>query len=360
MKLRIGLVTMSLILSVLIGLSLSLMTNGNDKGESEADNRLLIGLSMDTLKEARLQRDRDIFVARAEEMGARVLVESANSDDSRQIRDVQALLSNDVDVLVIVPHNGKAMAKAVNIAHEAGIAVIAYDRMITDCDLDLYISFDNVKVGAMQAKYLVEHLSQNRKSRIVRVFGAKTDNNAFLVKQGQDNILAPFLEKEQTEVIHADWADNWSPAMAKKITNAAITQQGSRFDAILASNDGTAGGAIQALMEEGLAGKILVTGQDADLVACQRIAVGTQAMSIYKPIRRLATHAAEVAVKMSRGEPVIAAQGIYNGKVEVPSILLNVTVVTRENLQETVIADLFHTYDDVYRNIPEQQRPRRE
>ncbi len=120
---------------------------------------------------------------------------------------------------------------------------------------------------------------------------------------------------------------------------------------ILASNDGTAGGAIQALLEEGLDGKVMVTGQDADLVACQRIAAGTQAMSIYKPIKNLANRVAELAVAMAHGTPIIVRKGVHNNQVEVPSVMLEVIVVTKDNLRETVIADGFHAEEDVYRNV---------
>jgi len=349
MRLRIALVVLSLVLSVLIGWTLS-HRGGPGAVAATARKQVLIGLSMDTLKEARWQKDREIFVKTANDLGANVLVQSANSDDTRQMEDVRSLLSNQIDILVIVPHNARAMANAVNLAHDAGIPVIAYDRMITDCDLDLYISFDNVKVGEKQAQYVIENMPKGagKKMRIVRIFGAKTDNNAFLYKQGQDNILNPYLKRGEVEIIHEDWAENWKPESAKKITDAAITQNGTNFDAILASNDGTAGGAIQALMEEGLAGKILVTGQDAELVACQRIAAGTQSMTIYKPIRKLASAAAEIAVKMGKRLPVVAKGSINNGKIDVPSVLLEVITVTKDNLKSTVIADGFLSNADVY------------
>lgn len=355
MKMRIGLVVLSLILSVLIGLSLS---HGGRSGASNVPGtkkNLLIGLSMDTLKEARWQKDREIFEKAAKDLGAEVLIQSANSDDTRQMQDVEALLSRGVDVLVIVPHNARAMASAVYKAHEAGVPVIAYDRIITDSDLDIYISFDNVKVGEKQAQFVIDHLPKGKKARIVRIFGAKTDNNAFQFKQGQDNILKPYLERGQIEIIHEDWAENWKPENAKKIANAAITRHGTDFDAILASNDGTAGGAIQALMEEGLAGKILVTGQDAELVACQRIAAGTQAMTIYKPIRKLASAAAELAYRLGKREPVIAKDTTNNGKIDVPAVLLEVITVTPENLKSTVIADGFHSEAEVYGATPAKQ-----
>jgi D-xylose transport system substrate-binding protein len=355
MKIRIVFVVLSFILSVLIGLTLSM---GNRRAEGPASNvQPLVGFSMDTLKESRWQKDKQLFVAAAEKLGARVLVQSANSDDTRQMQDIEALLSNNVDVLVIVPHNARAMAQAVNKAHEAGVPVIAYDRLITDCDLDLYISFDNVKVGEKQAQYALDHLPKGRKLKVVRIFGAKTDNNALLFKRGQDNILSPLLKSGDVQALHEDWAENWKPENAKKIANAAITSHGSNFDAILAANDGTAGGAIQALAEEGLAGKILVTGQDAELVACQRIAAGTQAMTIYKPIHKLANAAADLAVKLAKKMPVIATATTNNGRMDVPSVLLEVITVTRDNLKSTVIADGYHSYQDVYGNIPANKRP---
>jgi D-xylose transport system substrate-binding protein len=303
---------------------------------------------MDTLKEERWQSDRDLFLAKAKELGADVTYLSANSIDTQQITDVQSLITNKVDALVIIPHNGEAMAKGVALAHEAGIPVLSYDRLITGCDLDLYITFDNVKVGKLQAKFLADRIPAGGKLRLLRIYGAKTDNNAKLFKQGQDNILQPLIATGQVEVLHEDWAEDWKPENAKKITNAAITKIGPNFDAILASNDGTAGGAIQALTEEGLAGKIIVTGQDADLAACQRIVNGTQTMTIYKPITQLATQAAAAAVKLAQRKAIIAKAEIDNGKQLVPSILLDVIAVTKDNMRETVVKDGFRKEADVY------------
>ena len=303
---------------------------------------------MDTLKEERWQRDRDSFVQRGQQLGAEVLVQSANSDDTHQISDLQALISCNVNVLVIVPHNGAAMAKAVNMAHEAGIPVIAYDRLITDCDLDLYMTFDNVKVGELQARYVIDHLPDTNPIRLVRIYGAKTDNNARLYKQGQDNVLDPLIKSGRVKVVHEDWAEDWRPENAKKIMNAAITTNQHDIDAVVASNDGTAGGAIQALMEEGIAGKVLVTGQDAELSACQRIVNGTQAMTVYKPVAKLAAQAAEAAVALAKGKPLIARTGTPNGKIAVPTVLVDVIVATKDDMMATVIKDGFHSQSQVY------------
>ncbi len=326
------------------------LSRGSGESKAAGKGKVLIGLSMDTLKEERWQNDKDLFVQKIGELGAEVLVQAANSDDTRQIQDIQALISRKVDLLLIVPHNGAAMAKGVALAHEAGIPVIAYDRLITGEPVDLYISFDPVRVGEQQAQFLVDTFKGKGKKKIVRILGAKTDNNAVLMKTGQDRILAPFIKSGEFTIVHEDWAENWKPENAKKITQAAIARVGS-FDAVLAANDGTAGGAIQALSEEGLAGKVVVTGQDAELSACQRVAAGTQAMTIYKPLKALASLAAETAVKMARGKPVVARGELDNGAGMVPSILMDVYTVTKANMDATVIKDGFHTREEVYRGL---------
>jgi D-xylose transport system substrate-binding protein len=350
MKLRLALVVLSCLVSIVTGLVLS--RSGSAPASTGHRARPLIGLSLDTLKEERWQRDRDNFVKNAGELGADVKVQSANGDDVRQVSDVQALITEGVDVIVIAPHNGDAMAKAVQLAHDAGIPVLSYDRLIRNCDLDLYMTFDNFHVGELQAQFLVDAFARSGpgKKRIIRLYGAKTDNNAAVFKAGQDKVLKPLLDSGAIEVVHEDWVDDWKPENAKKVANAGINKAGHNFDAILASNDGTAGGAIQALIEEGLAGKVLVTGQDADLAACQRIVAGTQSMTIYKPLTNLAQRAAEYAVKLAHRRPVIAAGSYENGQIQVPTVLLDVIAVTKDNLRETVIKDGFHKAEEVYKD----------
>lgn len=340
---RTLLVTVSLALSVAIGSLLHLSHRRPDASPAAvAADGVLIGLSMDTLKEERWQHDRNHFVNRARELGAEVLVQSANGDDAEQIQNVASLLSRKVDVLVIIPHDGAAMARAVAMAREAGVPVIAYDRIIGGEGPDLYITFDNIRVGELQAQFVADQLKDKWKARVVRILGSKTDHNAFLFKQGQDNILDPLVEKNRIQIIHEDWAQDWKPENAKKIMNAALSSKGKTIHAVLASNDSTAGGAVQALLEEGLAGKLPVTGQDAELAACQRILAGTQAMTVYKPIRQLATAAADTAIRLALRRPVVVARTVHNGEVDVPTILVPVQIVTRDNLEATVVADGFH------------------
>ena len=312
-----------------------------------AGKKIVIGLSLDTLKEERWQHDRDIFVAEAGKLGAEVVVLSANSDDTAQVRDVQSLISRGVNVLVVVPHNGDALDRAVTDANAAKIPVIAYDRLIMKANIDYYLTFDNVNVGEEQAKYAAAHLPAGRKAKVVRIYGAPTDNNAKLFKEGQDKVVNQLVKDGKIEVVHEDWATDWKPDVAKRIMNAAITKAGRDIDIVIASNDGTAGGAIQALIEEGLAGKVLVTGQDAELAACQRIMAGTQAMTIYKPLKKLAELAAKIAVDVAKGGKPAAGSLLNNGSKDVPSIFEKVIAVNTDNLMATVVADGFQKAEDL-------------
>jgi D-xylose transport system substrate-binding protein len=302
----------------------------------------VIGLSLDTLKEERWQRDRDNFIAEVERLGGSVIVQSANSDDTRQVRDIESLITRGVDVLVVVPHNGEAMTRAMRSAKEAGIPVIAYDRLILNGELAAYVTFDNVKVGELQAQWVVDRLPAGKQARLVRIYGAPTDNNAKLFKQGQDNVLNPLIASGRVKVVAEDWALDWKPENAKKIMNAAITRIGHEFDAVLVSNDGTAGGAIQSLIEEGLAGRMIVTGQDADLAACQRIMRGTQSMTVYKPVSKLATLAAQISVTAAQGKLPQAETTIDNGFKQVPCFFEKIVAVDKDNMMETVVAAGFH------------------
>ncbi|HYQ02498.1 MAG TPA: substrate-binding domain-containing protein [Polyangiaceae bacterium] len=349
MSFKSFLVVASLAVSVLIGLVLGRGSGGGAQAAEASGKKVIkIGLSLDTLKEARWAKDRDAFLARAKELGAEVTVLSANSDDTRQIADVESLITSKMDVIVIVPHDSKAMAKGVEVAQRAGIPVIAYDRIIYDSNLDLYMTFDNEHVGELQAKFILDKLSTTKPIRLVRIYGSKTDNNAITFKNGQDKALKDAIASGAVQVVHEDWADDWKPENAKRIMNAAITKNGHNIDAVLASNDGTAGGAIQALKEEGLAGKVVVTGQDAEAVAVQRIVGGEQSMSVYKPVQHLASRAAEVAVALATGKPVVAKAEVDNHKREVPTVLLDVVTVTKDNVDDTVIKDGFHTRQEIY------------
>ena len=311
--------------------------------------KVKIGFSMDTLKEERWQRDRDMFVAKAKSMGAEVLVQAANGNASMQVSQAENLLTQNVDILVVVPANAVTAASIVDKAHKAGKKVISYDRLIKNADVDLYISFDNEEVGRMQAKYLVERAP---KGNYVLIGGSPTDNNAKMFRDGQMQVLKPLIDKGDIKVVVDQWAKDWQASEALKHTENALTRSKNDVQAVVASNDGTAGGVIAALGQQKLAGKVIVSGMDADLAACQRVAEGTQAMTVYKPIRVIADKAAELAVSLARGEPVKGdIRKVSNGKKDVDSILLKPIQVDKSNLDNTIIKDGFHAKADVYKNV---------
>jgi D-xylose transport system substrate-binding protein len=308
-------------------------------------DKIKIGLSIDDLRLERWQKDRDIFVKTANELGAEVIVTSANGDAQKQLKDSENLLAQNVDVLVIIPNNGDVMAPIVEEAHRGKIKVLAYDRLITNADVDYYISFDNIKVGEIQAKEL---LKRKDNGNWFLMGGSPTDNNARLFREGQMNILKPYIETGKIKIVGDQWVKDWLAEEALKIMENALTATNNKIDVVLASNDSTAGGAIQALNAQGLAGKVLISGQDADLAACQRIIKETQTMTVYKPIKNLAQEAALLAIKMAKKEEVNLVDYVNNGKKDVPSKLLTPIPVTKENIDETVIADGFHTKEEIY------------
>jgi D-xylose transport system substrate-binding protein len=314
-----------------------------------------IGLSMDSLQLERWQHDRDLFVKRARELGAEVYVQSADGKDAVQVRQAENLLTQGVDVLVVVPHNGEIAGSIVDSAKLQNIPVLAYDRLIRESDVAMYISFDNVRVGELQAKYLIDRAP---KGNYILIGGSPTDNNARLFRQGQMNVLQPLIDRGDIKVVADQWAKDWLPNEALRHTENALTQARNNVVAVVASNDSTAGGTIQALEEQQLAGKVLVSGQDADLAACQRIVAGTQSMTIYKPIPPLATRAAEIAVALAKGEKIQTSATVNNGLKEVPSVLLTPLVVDRNNIVDTVIKDGFVKFEDVYRNVARDQWPK--
>jgi D-xylose transport system substrate-binding protein len=356
-------------ISVLVGLLLVLMlaacgqdasggstSSGSDSKDKGKDDKLKIGLSVSDLTLERWQHDRDFFVAKAEELGAEVVVQSANGDEAKQLSQVQNMLSQDIDALVIIAINSDALSTVVDQAKAEGIPVLAYDRLINGTDIDAYVSFDNVRVGEMQAEYLVEQVPTGK---YFLMGGSPTDNNAKMFREGQMNIIQPLVDSGDIEVAGDQWAKNWDANEALKIMENALTANKNDIDAVVASNDSTAGGAIQALDGQGLAGKVVISGQDADLAAVQRIAEGTQTMTVYKPIKTIAEKSAEVAVQLAKGETPESDSSVNNGKVDVPFIKLDPIKVGKENLVDTVIKDGFHSYDDVYKNVAEGDRPAR-
>lgn len=305
-----------------------------------------IGMVIDDLRLERWQKDRDIFVDKAESLGAKVYVQSANGNEQAQISQIENMISRGVDVLVIIPTNGEVLSNVIKEAKRDGIDVLAYDRLINNADIDFYLSFDNEKVGEMQAAAL---LAAKPSGKYFLMGGSPMDNNAKMFRKGQMNLLQPKIDSGDIEIVGDQWADFWLAENALKIMENALTANQNDIDVVVASNDSTAGGAVQALEAQGLAGKVLVSGQDADLAAVRRIVDGTQTMTIYKPITALATRAAEIAVDLGNDKAPASNSSLNNGFKDVPAWLLEPIAVDRNNIKTTVIADKFHSEKEIYR-----------
>ncbi len=308
-------------------------------------NQIYIGFVLDTLQEERWYKDKALFEAEVEKLGGQVKTLAANGLDEVQIKQAELLIEEGVDVLVVVPHDAEASAAIVEMAHKANVKVISYDRLIRNAEVDYYISFDNEKVGELQA---TEILNDTSEGNFVYIGGAETDNNAVLFRQGAMKVLKPLIDNEEINLVYDRYTDGWNPAVAEQNMVEALKQTGNKVDAVIAANDGTAGGVIKSIATAGLAGKIPVSGQDAELEGIRRVVNGTQTMTVYKPIPLLATQAAEMAVKVAKGEEIITDKKVGNGKVDVPSILLTPISVTKENVRETVIKDGYLSEKDVF------------
>ena len=307
---------------------------------------LTIGMSIDDLRLERWQKDRDIFVKKAENLGAKVFVQSANGDASAQISQIENMINRNVDVLVIIPFNGEVLGNVIAEAKKEGIKVLAYDRLINNADIDFYVSFDNEKVGELQAKSVVEAKPEGN---YFLMGGSPVDNNAKLFRKGQMKVLQPLIDRGKIKVVGDQWVDSWLAEKALQIMENALTANKNNIDAVVASNDATAGGAIQALSAQGLSGKVAISGQDADLAAIKRIVDGTQTMTVYKPITKLADKAAEIAVTLGKNEKPTPNAELNNGLKNVLSYLLDPIAVNKDNIDDTIIKDGFHTKDAIYK-----------
>ena len=277
-----------------------------------------------------------------------IIYNNANQDATTQLSQAEAALTNGAQVLVLDPVDSAAAAAIADKAKAQGIPVIAYDRLILNSDgVNYYISFDNQKVGQLQAQSLVDDLTKLGKTdpSIVMIDGAPTDNNAKLFKQGAHSVLDPLATNKKLTIVKEYDTPDWSPDQAQTEMQQALTALGNKVDGVYAANDGTAGGAIAAMRTAGLQPVPPITGQDAELAAIQRIINGDQYMTVYKSIKPEAEAAAQLAFDLLTKTPVPASmtQGhtVNNGKIDVPSVLLTPVAVTKSNVKDTVVQDGF-------------------
>jgi D-xylose transport system substrate-binding protein len=346
----------SLLLTVLFLFSIVLISGCSvekDTGETDAEEHvkedtedIVIGLSLPTQQEERWVRDKEKMEEVAESEGATLKVQIANQDDAKQLSQCENLISQGVDILIIAPNEAKNFTSLTEKAHEEGIKVISYDRLLLDSEVDLYVSFDNTKVGELQGEYLIE---QAPKGNYVILSGDPGDNNATMFKEGAMSKIQPLIDSGDINVVLEQSCVGWKAENAQKHMENALTKSENKIDAVLAPNDGTANGCIQALAAQGLDGKVPITGQDAELSAAQRIVEGTQSMTIYKDTRLLGEAAVKAAINIVKGNDAEANTDINNGKMDVPMYQIDPVVVTQDNLKEILVDSEYLKESDVYK-----------
>jgi D-xylose transport system substrate-binding protein len=296
----------------------------------------------------RWKRDLDVFSKSAKDLGADLDLEVADQDPSVQERQVRELLDKGIDVLVIVPNDADRLSAVVVEARSRGIPVLSYDRLVRRAGVDLYVSFDNEKVGSLMAESVARTVPPG--GGVVIINGARNDYNAILLNRGIHKVIDPRVASGKVRIVAEIWPDSWDSDKVKSRLEAVVARD-RKIDAVITGNDMLAEAAISVLSENRLMGKVKVAGQDADLSACQRIAEGSQFATVYKPIDRLALKAAGFAVMLAKGEPVTTDARIDDGAGMVPYVGLEPILVTKDYLDATVIKDGFHAAADVYRNV---------
>jgi D-xylose transport system substrate-binding protein len=325
----------------------------DDDGGGEEGGGGTIAFLLPETQTARYEtQDKPLFEAKVEELcpDCDILYQNADQDPTKQQQQVEAAVTEGVDVLVLDPVDSTAASGLVQRAKDAGIPVVSYDRLILDADLDYYVEFNSAEVGTQQGEALAEKLAEdgNPEGPIVKINGDPKDNNAKLFDEGSDAALS----EAGVEVAEEFDTPDWLPENAQREMDQAITSVGKDgFTGVYAANDGTAGGAIAALKAAGIDPKTVpVTGQDAELAAIQRILAGEQYMTVYKPIKPLADDAAEIAVALANGEEV--PEGIINGEEDngteqVPTAINETIPVFQDNVQDTIIADDYWSVDEI-------------
>jgi D-xylose transport system substrate-binding protein len=306
----------------------------------------IIGLSLPTQREVRWVKDRRAMELEARRARLDLRVQVADNDAALQLAQCERLIADGVEVLILAPHDAAAAAAIIAKADDAGVPVISYDRLVTGSPHAYhYVSFDAARIGELQGEFLARKAP---KGDYVVLSGPPSDHNAKLFAEGAMKHLKPLADRGDIRIVANASVQDWQAADAQRICAKALAANGGKLDAVLAPNDGTAGGCLRALAAADLAGRVVVTGQDAEAVAASRILRGTQSMTVFKDTRELARKAIEIAVALSHGRDVeTGGRVVFNGRRNVDAVLLPAVVVTRENLDAVLIRSGFLRRQDL-------------
>jgi len=315
-----------------------------------------VGMLWDTTHAERRVTIANLMQDRAKIDGWEPLFQSANNDDKLQITQGEAMISKGVKLLVISPVNMDTASVIVNDAENAGIKVVDFDRLLKNCKPDIFIGFDNDSIGDAIAGWAVKMVP---KGNYALICGDPADNNAVVYREGYYRVLKPYVDRGDIKIVVDQYCAAWDGAVALKIAEQALTQNNNNIQVFLSQYDGLSNGCIQALQEQNLAGKVVVTGQDAELPALQRIVGGTQSMTIWKSSEEMAKLGADTIKAMLEGKTPPTNTKLNNGIIDIPAYLLSVKVVEKRNMMQTIIAAGARKIEDVYANVPKDQWPKK-
>ncbi len=322
----------------------------------KADDKVKVGFLLKTMQEERYQKDRKAFIDKAESMGAEVVFDSANNNEQTQLAKFENMLTKGVKVIVMQPVNTGTASNMVKMANSEGVKVIGYDSMPVNGPLDLMVMQDSWAVGKLQGEAMLEWFKSAKgkvEGKVALIKGQPGDSNANAMSEGALTIIK---ENAGLELVAEQSHEGWAPDKAMATAENVLTKFGNGVDAFISNNSGMARGVVAALKAQGLddSTKVFVAGSDADLVNIQYVAQGKQTVEIWKKIVPLAEKAAEVAVALAKSpdkpvkDLVKVDRDINNGAVDVPTIVTPVVLVTKDNIDETVIAGGFYSKDQVY------------
>ncbi len=301
-----------------------------------------IGLVLSTLQEERYQKDQKYFIEEAKKLGFEAIVVSADNNAQTQSAKVENLLSQGVKALVIQPVNSESAANLVKAAHDDKVPVVAYDRMISNANVDFYVTMDSFQVGVIQAEAAVK--ATNGKGNYVILMGQAGHSVANEITRGVESVLKKY---PHIKVVMKKNHEGWSSSAAMTTVENALTQNKNNIQAIIANNSGMARGAVQALGEQKLTGKVFVAGADADLAAIKDIVAGKQQFEVLKDIAPLAQTAARVAFELAQGKVPASTDTVTSGAFKIKSVATPVYGITKDNLEERIYKTKFHSKADV-------------
>lgn len=315
-------------------------------GCQKSSQKLKIGFVLDNMNEERYAKDRQYFEAKAKELGAEVLFASSNSDSVTQLTQVENMITSRVKAIVIQPVDSNASAEAVRAAKREGIKVIAYDRIINQAPIDLYVTQDSFKVGVLQAEAAVKAVGAS--GNFVILSGQEGHSVAEAITAGVKSVLSKY---PQIKIVAHQYHQGWSAELALKTVENTLTRMHNNVQAILSNNSGMAHGAVQAVAEQKLSNKVFIAGADADLASIKDIVRGKQNFEVLKDIRPLAEKAAEAAVALAQNKTLQTSESIDNKSgTSIPVLNTPVYSITKENIDELIIQSGFHSRSDVYGN----------